>query len=899
MMSRTLGATLSSLLLAVVLLLSLGARPATKPAVSPAAQHVGETCSMGATKVSPDGVRRMAVVVGIESYADGKSAPGASTLASTLAKTLIDGFDMKPQNVCVLSNGAATREAILAALKWAARQAELSPRSAVVVSFDALGSRSKVEAPERERDYEPTILLAGVGDPGLSESELLSLVGDSFPASADVTVWIDACDDPRDTANPSGPWCARGRATTESQVSVSTGPVDSVPRALVASKVLSRGAPPPAKVGGSATEALVRVLSETVAPLAWADVTQRVTRYTSSYGLRLETSGDPAPFVLLAASREPQLGMTITDVGPPVRLSGAPPPGWGPRARVRVFRRGAQVQELMDPTQAKGALEISAVSADGATSDTVVEGLAVGDRALLAFPAPTPLTVRIIDAGAEGVPSEFRQSLLRKLSAEDVAAVVKVDDVAGSFVVARGFGDTVHVRGPEGTTRRTFALDDPDAPTDIARLFERFSMQATWLAVAADNRAGERDDALRTAVVSAGGWKPAAGICPTPEAWAATAEEPRTRVPPCDRWKVQVSLPSAASEPLRVGGVLLTGDGEVVDLGTLVTVSPGAEPVTLPLSGGITTRPPFGVHDHLLIFGTSEAKAARSSDARSGAAGRSRADAKTVGGLLGLGGWIDRGEGPTEPDMSVTWTSVDVALEVDPSPILAGFPSDSGSGRMYGVQVDWAPYLPDNPDTALYRVLQQAEWLTNRGSQVPYKQRADWPDRPDEQVLAEGIDCSRSIWFAFTRANVPYTSDGTYLWTRAMADPKGPMNDEFSQCSGDVRTGDVLVYINPPRPDDEDCKEGCGHTVMVIDPLRHFAWGSHGWDGNAPNKNGGVGVQETKNASWEWWDRPSMKRVACWRHRQFSAEWDVPGGNPDASDLSSYCEEVCAQRLQQ
>ena len=63
------------------------------------------------------------------------------------------------------------------------------------------------------------------------------------------------------------------------------------------------------------------------------------------------------------------------------------------------------------------------------------------------------------------------------------------------------------------------------------------------------------------------------------------------------------------------------------------------------------------------------------------------------------------------------------------------------------------PPIPDNENTALYKVLQKADWLARAAGEdgIGYRQHS-W-DRPTvEENLRLVIDCSKAIWFVFTRA---------------------------------------------------------------------------------------------------------------------------------------------------
>ncbi|MEK7990640.1 MAG: YARHG domain-containing protein [Thiotrichaceae bacterium] len=185
------------------------------------------------------------------------------------------------------------------------------------------------------------------------------------------------------------------------------------------------------------------------------------------------------------------------------------------------------------------------------------------------------------------------------------------------------------------------------------------------------------------------------------------------------------------------------------------------------------------------------------------------------------------------------------------------------------VQIPVSNYYPSNEHSALYKVLKQAQTLTanisflsNDG--IPYKQHS-WNAKDDAANLKRGIDCSRAIWFAFTRAGIPYNRNNIYLDTSRMWKETSQMKHYFHSCSVDnLQLGDVLVYRG----------KGGGHTVMVLDPEKELAWGSHGYD-KSRNKDTGVEVQKVIPAghNWKYWDRYTMKLKACWRHKQFTQEF--------------------------
>ncbi|HEX8438412.1 hypothetical protein, partial [Archangium sp.] len=234
-----------------------------------------------------------------------------------------------------------------------------------------------------------------------------------------------------------------------------------------------------------------------------------------------------------------------------------------------------------------------------------------------------------------------------------------------------------------------------------------------------------------------------------------------------------------------------------------------------------------------------------------------------------------------------------------------------------------------------YKLLVMTAQLTNRyesdkgtdGSYYDQDHIGRWEKLSDEENLDIGIDCSRSIWYAFTRSGLQYNKGmaknpkvarsvnqkGSYLSTWDMVDEKSafldqiapqgkigksPMRDQFQSCKDDtaLRPGDVLVYRRLKNPEGKTD----GHVVMVIDPKKSVAWGSHAFDSSAMLSKDKTAVPDVgveyqrilraksgQKETWGAWDKSDMVRVECWRHKQLAKEWDqAPMNRPGSFDLS-------------
>ena len=352
--------------------------------------------------------------------------------------------------------------------------------------------------------------------------------------------------------------------------------------------------------------------------------------------------------------------------------------------------------------------------------------------------------------------------------------------------------------------------------------------------------------------------------------------------------------------PLLIGAAVVSADGAMFGLpgdGRAVRLQPGE---TYVFDKGETFRgtPPLDSLDRVLVFGTRERHPVAWHLLTQSAAPR---DAARPGLESVLRTYLQPGAreagGVTDLNQA-TWTTSSIGVRVEAnSRFLAGTTNDPIRRREYTIpSFDVRPYLPDDPNSALRRVLDVADGLASTADEdgVHYKQH-DWSLGSDSRNLARGIDCSRGIWFAFTRAGLPYNGNDRYLYTGLMVGDSSPMHDEFDACPADesLRTGDVLVYRSESRGD--------GHTVMVIDPDKRIAWGSMGWDGNAKESgyaiqpDVGVEYQRIKyKPDWARWDRRDMHLAACWRYRRFASEAESGQGIPGVAELGSACDaETC------
>ena len=464
----------------------------------------------------------------------------------------------------------------------------------------------------------------------------------------------------------------------------------------------------------------------------------------------------------------------------------------------------------------------------------------------------------------------------------------------GQYEVVRFARRLGAIIGPEGAVRQTFPLTDEghfisaaDA-SGVAGRLANFALQER-LRNLANQGALATDMHLRTVPVA--GADNCRGIDWTGGGWGEVQS-----VPLCQSFRIEAQITRAGGPAVRGHLFVLSNEGAIHRLrsaGDLPSGSVYSDFVAAQGGGTVPLRaaPPVNVPDTALLVLVPHTAIVDWNVLLSGtprdilAANAITRDIYRV--MTGAG----------EP--AFAWSAVALPIRTIASDLDAGqrpAPGGPASLREYTLNgFDISPYLPADTSSSLFKVLGQADWLANHAQTdgIPYKQHT-WPGGEDPvndaANLATGIDCSRSIWFAFTRAGLPYNRSDQYLATADMVTSKTWMKDEFLACEAPYRAGDVLVYRDDGR--------GVGHTVMVVDGEQRIAWGSHGWDGNGRLMNvtpdTGVEYQLIKiKTDWERWDSANMTLRACWRHRNFEQEWaENPAARAGSTQVRG-CDNMC------
>ncbi len=842
------------------------------------------------------GTGRYALLVGVAKYANPAipNLDGVTTDVEKFRNVLAKGYAFEATSTCVLADEDATKARFVAAMSRLTEAAKKDDQ--VVVYFAGHGSQAYDTNDDETDDWDETLMFYDArtetgGD--LVDDEFSDLLAKLHAKTTNVTIVLDACNS--GTATRSDRWRTRyfdplGMPPVEGP------PGDTVegwlPPSLPGFAIITGSADGTAALenddGGVLTAALTDILiANATDPLTYGQLARKLRSRVASISAQIPgVDGDLQRRVFGADRVRRPLLWEVSEVDGGIVVSGVPTPGFSAGALARVYDGRADATKLADPSESKGTLRITSTAGFGAKAEKVSGDVAIGDVLVLMQPGRDAVVLSVAIDLANADTKAVEDAIAAD---ERYAQVLKVDK-RGAYAVRRGVEGGFEIVGPEGDVRNRVDAS-ADAAATIAKLLALHARQRALLALASET--GSTDDARVEAKLLP---LPAAKQPPCAKGTWVEAEGAEIQtVPLCHKFMVEVRL--SGDGPRSIGGVILSNDGSITGFpldGRAKTIYPD-KPIVFFAGGEAQAAPPLRVLDHILVFTTpaNEPVAWHLLDFSKSRGKTSDLHARLTGYLTGA-----RGVKMSKPAEDSRFGVHQLSFRVQANSFadVRKTTKPEVTSREYTVRsFDIRPYLPTKRDSALYRVLRVADWLTNyrresEATGVAYCQH-DWKLAADADNLARGIDCSRSVWFAFTRAGLELSDSKWhrgYLSTKLMAKHDGPMKDHFVECTGTpLRTGDLIVQ----RRDDDSA----GHVVMVIDPEQRVAWGSHGFDGTITKndeklwKDTGVEYQQIRyKKDWERWDS-SVKRVACWRHKTFVAEWDEPGARPAGTFASAPC----------
>jgi Caspase domain len=833
------------------------------------------------------GKRKVALLVGVGKHRspDIAELTGPANDVQAMSELLVKQFGFPKENLCVLLDGAATLAGFRSAFEHSLI-GRVSAGDQVVIYYSGHGSQTDDLNGDEDDQLDETWVLYDSRVGGVSDliddevEELLSKLTAKTPA---ITLALDSCNSASAYRDPGGPTTrARWVPPASSRGSTVTDKAVVNTRAFPELVVLSGAADGTSALErdghGIFTDAIVTVLGQP-GPLVWSQVEKQVRPVVAARSPQKPAfQGNLERLVFGASARRRPLSWEVIAVGTQLELKGPPLPGMGEDAELRLFDATLEGRDFTDPAKSKATIIIKGKPGLTAVADLPQNPRAPivkGDVAVLvrASRDTVKLGVRIRPASASGgVPASLEKAVLKELSDNPAASsIIEIKKSEQPYELSVGSDGGVIVWGPEGTIRKRL---DGNAKAVVQVLGGLARNQALKL-IQGEGGAELEDQKTLSVTVTPSANQPSLCGQQRVKWWQQSQPNVEQVVPLCVEYDVNVELSPVVSHAMLVGGVFLFTDGSALGF-------PEQQQRVQP--GGIArfknvalATPPLSVQDTLRVFATAENNPVQwrlltyDVDADAGTRDAKGPLSRALGAYVANTRGGAAGSGTTGDDSA--WVVTTLPLRTEANPTFADQtqtkPANPMGSREYVVpKFDISPYLPESNASALYKVLSCADDLAK--SDLQYKQHQNWKPGKDKEALKDGIDCSRAVWFAFTRAGLGYSKNDAYLSTAQMVETTSPLAEHFDRCDGQppYRLGDLLVY--------RDDAEGDGHVVMVIDPALRIAWGSHGWDGNVKDGHKperGVEYQLIKYKNdWARWDRPNMLLKACWRHRTLAAE---------------------------
>jgi uncharacterized caspase-like protein len=820
--------------------------------------------------------------------------PGPPNDARAMATMLSRRYGFPARNVCTLLNEQAT----VAAFEDAWERALVARARAgdtAVFYFAGHGSQMTDDSGDEPSGMDQTLVLhdsrtGRVTD--LRDDRLNQLLARLYKKTSNVVVIADSCNSGSVTRGAAGRALARtipapGQTAPASGFVAGASWMPATLPGLVALSAAADGTSALEVDGhGVFTDALIQVLNQPGSTLTYAQLARQVPGLMAARSPQVPYFQGKLSREAFGASTLPRpIAWEVTRVaGATVELAGAPMPGLGANAELRVFDPRGRKEDFGDPTKAKATLLVKAVQGLTATATRLSPGPAVapGDLALLARPGDgaSQVTVRLRPATEAGGLLEPRAQALRAAIARsrDAKAAVTATDGAGTFELSMLRDGRLQLRGLANEVRAVFANDD-----DVVPVLWQLARQQALASLHGEGRPFFRDEeSLKVDIVPAGlaeqgpcGARKIADFVPR-----AAGQAVQT-IGLCTVYQVKVTLAANAGQPVLVGGVMLSGDGRTYGFpmdGSVIELKPGESHVfAQPFRAG----PPIGVNDTLRVFGTLKKNPVawsvltddwRSRGARPTVSPLHRAlERYLVAGSRGM--QLDQ----PEPQADTQWTVSTVTLRVEANP--------RPPATKAFVDFDVRPYLPDDATSATHRVLRAADDLVRRQAAAPSPFKVAALDG-GQQLPVNGVRAAMEV---FTQARLPFGKDGRAVTAAEMGRPASPMVDSFARCDGHAaQLGDLLVFGDRLR--------GERFVTMVIDPQRRIAWGSLSWDGDPPRGKppaaASLGFQLLRDREdWRRAGRDDVALMACWRHRQLADEARSGRGLPGLDALERHlCE---------
>ncbi len=591
---------------------------------------VNSYCPLGDAVQSEDGIRRLALIVGVGQYKSPNipDLPGPPQDANRFYELLtgLNGYGFPKENVCVLRDAEATTEGFKKYFSSALIN-RARPQDEVVFYYAGHGSQTSDKNGDEQDGMDETFVLHDSRSDGIkdfTDDEFDSLLTSLHEKTQQITVFLDSCNSgtamrgdteflsrylPPEEERSSERFAPSAKSAVKNE---KAGWVKSSLPGVVVFTAAGDGTSALEKnARGIFTDAVLTTLGQVnEKKLTYAQAARRISPLVKAESYQIPYfQGDLQRSVFSGVNRRQPLSWEIIEVEPQLKLGGFPLPGIGEGAEFRVYDGSIDGAEAEDPAKAKAVVVVEKMTGLNATARITLrapnaEPIRPGDLAVLARPNDAQRLLKVTlrpESSPGGISTEKGARIAASLEKHDDAKkVIILAKDRGDFELSIDDNGEYVVRGPENIVRNSFAEEK-----DVIDNLWQFSKQRVFRTLRGEGGNQFVDqETLQVQIVTA----KKQDQCAQDTQWhqvppnALTAQD----IPLCYKWNIKVRLSEDASVRLLVGGLILSTDGSIFGFpqdGSSAPLGPGEEVV---FSETFVASEPLNIEDQIIVFGTYE-----------------------------------------------------------------------------------------------------------------------------------------------------------------------------------------------------------------------------------------------------------------------------------------------------
>lgn len=590
-----------------------------------------DRCPLGEAVQSEDGIRRLALIVGVGQYKSPSipDLPGPPKDAMRIYELLTgsQGYGFPKENVCVLLDAEASTANFKKYFSKVLINRAHSKDEAVIY-YAGHGSQTRDKNSDEQDGMDETFVFHDARSDGIkdfADDEFDRLLTKLYEKTQRITVFLDSCNSgsairgdveflSRYVPPESESSEERGSIVNSAAKSEKAGWVSSSLPGIVVFTAAGDGTSALEKnARGIFTDAVLTTLGSINArQLTYAQAARQIRPLVKAESYQIPYfQGDIQRSVFSGSNRNHPLSWEIIEVEPQLKLGGFPLPGIEKGAEFRVYDGSIDGAQTQDPGKAKAVIvtdvstglnAIAHITSRPANAETI----RAGDLAVLSRPGDEQRMLKVTlraESRAGGITAEKAGMIAANLEKHpDAKTMITLVQDKGGFELSQDSGEYV-VKGPENLVRNRFKIEK-----DVIENLRQHALQRVLSTLRGEGGNQFVDqETLQVQIVPA----QKQDQCTHGHKWrqelpnAVVAQ----KIPLCYKWNVKVKVSEESPVRLLIGGLILSTDGSIFGFpadGSVAPLSPGEEIVFAAKGETFVASYPLNIEDQIIVFGTQE-----------------------------------------------------------------------------------------------------------------------------------------------------------------------------------------------------------------------------------------------------------------------------------------------------